>query len=571
MNKLLLISTLFILTTFNITAQTIHFTGAVSQNDTAIDTNGNIINVGAITNDVNFSPSDNNFEFSTPETGDVNAYITKISDAGNILWTKVLKTEKITTPIEISRIQQVVTDSNNNIYVAGTYRGIVHLNDNIILNSTSDDNYNSFIIKFDTDGNILWHKEYLDHNVQQNGFAYEFIHQIKVTNNKLDVGITLEGDVDFGFKNNEGNQIITQSSKNGQLKDVVILQYNLDGTEENIHKIEGVDVGFNFLDNEDLLFVDFSTTTNSTTILARNGTSKVLKVINLLQDGTINRTSTLLTNNNFSTFFPVKIALDSNESIFISGRFSGSVDFNPDPTINENVSEVGSKTDIFILKLDNEAKFLWSKQIPNPSISFTQALRDMQIVNDNPIIYGNVRVSPLKNYDLSGEDNEATTIKGNNGFFVSEFSGADGAFSKTIFFKYYDTSGNIPQQNFGISLEFLNDTLYFTGPLLSNGTVEFLDKSITLDKSKFGSFISKFSLNDLETTLSTKNNYLIENEVFVYQYNNQFLVNKNTFKIEVFNLLGKAIINNNLKPGFYLVKALDKNTKKYKIFKKIIQ
>ena len=152
---------------------------------------------------------------------------------------------------------------------------------------------------------------------------------------------------------------------------------------------------------------------------------------------------------------------------------------NPDLTINNSLEASGSYSDIFILKLDENNKFLWVKQIPNLSAIYTQMLNDLKIVNGNPILFGNVRLRSFANYDLSGENTDATTIKGENGFFVSEFSNTTGAFSKAIFFKYYDTFGNIPSQNFGTDLEFFNNNLYISGPLLTNGTVDFLDKSLT--------------------------------------------------------------------------------------------
>lgn len=571
MKKILFITVFVALNFFSVHSQTLHFTGSVNQNDTAIDTNGNIITVGAVSGNVDFYPNTNGFTHSTQHPGDVNAYITKISNAGNVLWAKVLKTEEVNNnPLEISTITHVAIDGNDNIYVAGRYKGIIHLDDSIVLNSNSVENYNSFIIKYDTNGAVLWHKEFLDYDTQQNGFADEYIHQIKVDNNKLYVGLTFKGNVDFGFESNN-TSIISQSSNNGTLNDVVLIQYDLNGTENRIDRIEGVDVGFNSFDNVDLILVDFSISDTHTALLARSGSSRTLKIINLSDTGTLTDIQTLAVNTAYSSFFPTKIALDTDKNVFIAGRFKGSVDVNPDLTINNSLEASGSYSDIFILKLDENNKFLWVKQIPNLSAIYTQMLNDLKIVNGNPILFGNVRLRSFANYDLSGENTDATTIKGENGFFVSEFSNTTGAFSKAIFFKYYDTFGNIPGQNFGTDLEFFNNNLYISGPLLTNGTVDFLDKSLTLETNKFGSFITKFSIDNLGNTLSLDENDLFEKKQAVYQNNNRFITRNNQVSLEVYSILGKRLENRNLKPGIYLVKAVDKKLNAFKIFKRIIQ
>ncbi|WP_439130625.1 hypothetical protein [Polaribacter sp.] len=572
MNKLLPIFIFLTLTFFSVKSQTVYFKGSVSQNDTAIDLNGNMINVGAISGDVDFSPGDDNYKFSISQLGDVNAYITKISSTGEVLWAYVLKTEKINeSPLEISRITNVDTDSDNNIYVAGSYKGILHLDDSKVLNSGSVDNYNSFIIKYDADGNILCYKEYLDYDVQQNGFAEEYIHQIKIANDKLYVGLTLKGNVDFGFKTSSDSSIISESSNNGTLNDAVVIQYDLDGTEHRIDRIEGVDTGFNILDNVDLIFVDFAVSDEFTVLLARSGSGRTLKIINLSNSGSITNVETLTVNNGFSSFFPVKIALDDSNNIFMAGRFSGSVDIDPNLSVNNTLIAESAKTDIFILKLNANAEFIWSKQIPNPSAIYTQMLNDLEIVNGNPIIYGNVRIRPTFNYDLSGENIEGATVEGENGFFVSEFLSADGAFSKASFLRYYNTFGTVPEQNFGVDLEFYNDEIYISGPLLHTGTVDFLDQSITLETLKFGSFISKFSIDNLSATLTTTTNNIGSERVNIYQNNSKFIANTTDVELKVYTILGKEIANRNLKLGVYLIKVIDKKTNKFIVFKRIIQ
>ena len=53
------------------------------------------------------------------------------------------------------------------------------------------------------------------------------------------------------------------------------------------------------------------------------------------------------------------IATDASGNVYISGQFSGTVDFDPGAGIFELTSELSSDT--FILKLDASGNFVWAK------------------------------------------------------------------------------------------------------------------------------------------------------------------------------------------------------------------
>src|SRR5690606_12503157 len=57
------------------------------------------------------------------------------------------------------------------------------------------------------------------------------------------------------------------------------------------------------------------------------------------------------------------IAVDEDDNIFTTGRFEGTVGFsNP----GNNLTSAGS-SDVFILKLDSEAGFVWAKRLGGDS------------------------------------------------------------------------------------------------------------------------------------------------------------------------------------------------------------
>jgi len=56
------------------------------------------------------------------------------------------------------------------------------------------------------------------------------------------------------------------------------------------------------------------------------------------------------------------ITTDANGNIYITGNYSGTVDFDPSTSI-QNSTSVGNRQDIFIQKLDTDGNFLWAKQM----------------------------------------------------------------------------------------------------------------------------------------------------------------------------------------------------------------
>lgn len=64
--------------------------------------------------------------------------------------------------------------------------------------------------------------------------------------------------------------------------------------------------------------------------------------------------------------FSQSIGLDNQGNVYITGYFRGSIDFDPNPLVNFNLTSTGFD-DIFVLKLDNSGNFVWAKTMGGPS------------------------------------------------------------------------------------------------------------------------------------------------------------------------------------------------------------
>ncbi len=97
---------------------------------------------------------------------------------------------------------------------------------------------------------------------------------------------------------------------------------------------------------------------------------------------------------NYGWATPHSVTTDNSGNVLVTGDFFGSIDFNPDPDSISAVSNIGM-SDIFILKLDNQGKYLWNKTIGGPGFNVGNSIA----VDNN----GSVYTTGYYGYTASGE------------------------------------------------------------------------------------------------------------------------------------------------------------------------
>lgn len=151
------------------------------------------------------------------------------------------------------------------------------------------------------------------------------------------------------------------------------------------------------------------------------------------------------------------ISLDATGNIYVTGHFSGTVDFDPGAG-TANLTSAGNY-DIFICKLDAAGNFLWAKKIGNSNgdYSWDIVIDAMSNVYITGQFYGTVDFNPD-----AGTSN--MTSAGGSDFFVLKID-ATGNFvwAKTI-------GGLNPDVAFDVSVD-ANGNVFTTGGF--NGTVDF--------------------------------------------------------------------------------------------------
>ncbi len=159
----------------------------ISLNDVHVDNTDNVYITGLFS-DTLFVGND-----TLVSNGNRDVAVIKLNSTGNVIWTKSFGS------ITDDRSYGSVLDVNNNLYITGYFCKTMTIDADTLISSGS---YDIFIAKIDANGNTVW--------AARNGDIYnDFAITIKIHNNKLLVGGSFAGTLDFG-----GNTITSSSGTN---------------------------------------------------------------------------------------------------------------------------------------------------------------------------------------------------------------------------------------------------------------------------------------------------------------------------------------------------------------------
>jgi hypothetical protein len=135
----------------------------------AVDASGNVITIGTFRGSVDFDPGAGTFSLSSTSQFDSDVFISKLDAAGNFVWAK-----RIGSASTDDEGRGVSVDASGNVYITGSFQGTTDFDPGAgVFNLTSAGNYDIFITKLNSAGNLVWAK-------QIGGSGYEFGYAIKV-------------------------------------------------------------------------------------------------------------------------------------------------------------------------------------------------------------------------------------------------------------------------------------------------------------------------------------------------------------------------------------------------------
>lgn len=313
-------------------------------NSTTTDISGNTIVTGSFTGTVDFSGSGS---ATLSSFGGHDAYILKMDAAGNFEWAANIGGSASDEGFS------VVSDASGNIYVSGTFEGSVDFDPGMGTEiRTSNGRSDAFVLKLDASGNFMWVYTF---GGAQDDAALSL--NSRSSGNVL-IGGSFSDMVDF----NAGSGVEIHSS-NG-MKDAFLLQLSSSGSfswaktfggsgDDFVYAMDLDASGNILLTGSYRGSVDFDPGSGSFS-LSSNGLSDVF-VLKLTASGDYQWSVSkggLLDDEAYG------IAVDASNNVFVTGMFSGVVDF-------EGGSGSGMLTslglsDAFILKLNASGSFAWA-------------------------------------------------------------------------------------------------------------------------------------------------------------------------------------------------------------------
>jgi hypothetical protein len=332
-------------------------TGNNPSESITVDSFGNVYTTGSFTDTVDFDPGPTTFNL-TP-VGGIETFICKVDANGNFIWVKQFG------GIDSFDVDSygITVDSLGNVHTTGRFYGTTDFDPGLSnFNLTSDGFFNSFISKLDSNGNFIWAKQFSNLENISEGSSESI--KVDTAGNVYTTGGFSYGPVDF----DPGPGIFNLT--NSGIFDSFISKLDADGNflwAKQLASSFGTSIT---LDSASNVYttgrfsgpVDFDPGPGIFNLTSADPSTN---------DGFISK---LDTNGNFlwaRRFGDIEendsksITVDDAGNSYITGIFSGTIDFDPVPSVGE-LTALGVN-DSFICKLDANGNFLWAKQLGSPN------------------------------------------------------------------------------------------------------------------------------------------------------------------------------------------------------------
>jgi hypothetical protein len=317
-------------------------------NSIAVDDSGNVYITGSFSGTVDFDPSVGTVNLTSAGLADI--FVQKLDTSGNFVWAKQMG------GLAADLGNSIAVDNSGKVYTTGYFSGIVDFDPGAsTVNLTSAGLADIFVQKLDTSGNLVWAK-------QMGGVAADLGNSIAV-NDSGNVYITgsFSGTVDF----DPGASTVNLSSAG--VGDIFVQKLNASGNLVWAKNMGGLaeDRGNSIaVDNSGNVyttgyfsgFVDFDPGVG-TVNLTSAGLADIF-VQKLDASGNLFWTKQM---GGISADLGNSIAVNDSLNVYITGSFSGTVDFDPGAsTVNRTSAGLA---DIFVQKLNASGNLVWAKQM----------------------------------------------------------------------------------------------------------------------------------------------------------------------------------------------------------------
>ena len=325
----------------------------------AIDALGNIYTTGAFRGTADFDPNAGTFNLTAAAGADI--FISKLDASGNFVWAKSIGA------LSDDASYAITLDTLGNIYTTGFYEGTVDFDPGVgTFNLVSGVFADAFILKLDSSGNFVWAKGL-------SGFAIENGRAIAVdaSGNVITMGV-FQNTADFDPGAATFNLVAAG------VYDIYISKLDAYGNFIWAKSMGGTsyDHGSSMaVDTKDNIYTtgvfqdtsDFDPNSGTFNLIA-TGNSQDIFISKLDSSGNFEWAKSMGAASGDQGH---GVAVDPAGSVYTTGNFNGTVDFDPGSGAFNLVSAF---TDCFISKLDASGNFVWAKSIIGNSAQIGNAI-----------------------------------------------------------------------------------------------------------------------------------------------------------------------------------------------------
>jgi hypothetical protein len=329
-------------------------TGYDQGNDIAVDASGNVYVSGYFQATVDFDPGAGSFPLSS--AGGTDIMVVKLDAAGSFVWAKAMGGTGDDTG------QSIALDASANVYSTGSFGATVDFDPGAgLANLTSAGNKDIFVSKLDVDGNFVWaRRNGSTGNDQAMAIAVDASANVYMGgsfNGTVDfdpgagtVNLTASGQGLFVYKlNTAGTFVWARNTGNGGSGETQGLALDASG---NIYT-----TGY-FAATVD--FDPGAATVNLTAAGAGDIFLSKLDAAGIF---------VWAKNMGGTSFYPSHdVAIDLTGNVYITGYFSGTIDFDPGAG-TANLTAAGNN-DIFIVSFTAAGDLVWAKQQGSTSADY---------------------------------------------------------------------------------------------------------------------------------------------------------------------------------------------------------
>ncbi len=489
---------------------------------TVTDDQGNVYLSGMFSETVDFNPGPGaiNSALRTAEDGKSYGFVARYDENGNYNWVIVFKgTDENNVAIE-----ELTLDNSGNIVAAGYFNGDAQIGEEGKKINTGKPTV--LITKISPEGDVLWS----NHIKSESGLA---VFDIKVNHND-EIYLTGYFSDKLIIDNPDGFDQTYVSNGSVYEGDGYYVVYNSTGEYSTSNIIGGIQedwihtIAFDSNNNSYMLGV-FSDTlrleingfeqeftaegSRDIFIMKLNGSDQITDVFILTGEGSIS---------------PKKLTIDEKDNLYISGNFTGEIDFNPGPG-TDNI--VKNSFYGFVTKLNKDEKYLWTLTL---DANFIKVLTDENNFYITGTFDGEVDFNPGLPKDVYN------SRSGSDDIFITKMN-KKGIYENTIVYggAYEDDISDIHinENNISAAGYFLKETDVIPGEetdiINSNGEEDIFFKKFTLSTTGI------VDINDNSAKKIYPNP--AQNEITL-----EFEGSMGKSEITVFDMNGTRVINQNI-------------------------